>query len=141
MLSSGAYMFHINCGGKQETLDRNKYEADVEPGAYLTVSNTTNWASSSTGHFLDNERPQSFTWTNTSMLSVNSSELSMDARLSAISLTYYGFCLANGNYDVKLHFAEIMFTDDKTYKSLGRRIFDIYIQVGFHITLSFIELI
>ncbi|GLT38035.1 hypothetical protein SLA2020_123060 [Shorea laevis] len=29
---------------------------------------------------------------------------------------------------VNLHFAEIMFTDDKTYSSLGRRIFDIYIQ-------------
>ncbi|KAK2368168.1 putative leucine-rich repeat receptor serine/threonine-protein kinase [Trifolium repens] len=29
---------------------------------------------------------------------------------------------------VNLHFAEIMFTDDQTYSSLGRRIFDIYIQ-------------
>ena len=134
MLSSGESMFHINCGGKEVILDGNKYEADVVSGEYLTVSRSTNWASSSTGHFLDDDRPtKTFTPTNTSRLSVNSSELSMDARLSAISLTYYGFCLANGNYDVKLHFAEIMFTDDKTYNSLGRRIFDIYIQVGFHI--------
>ncbi|GAU31586.1 hypothetical protein TSUD_54090 [Trifolium subterraneum] len=35
---------------------------------------------------------------------------------------------ANGSYTVKLHFAEIMFTDDQTYRSLGRRVFDIYLQ-------------
>jgi hypothetical protein len=56
-------------------------------------------------------------------------ELYMKARGSPISLTYYGFCLANGSYTVKLHFAEIMFTDDQTYGSLGRRVFDIYLQV------------
>ncbi|KDP24894.1 hypothetical protein JCGZ_25156 [Jatropha curcas] len=52
----------------------------------------------------------------------------MTARISPISLTYYGFCMGNGNYTVGLHFAEIMFTNDNTYNSLGRRIFDIYIQ-------------
>jgi hypothetical protein len=56
-------------------------------------------------------------------------ELYMDARVSPISLIYYGFCLANGSYTVNLHFAEIMFTDDQTYASLGRRVFDIYLQV------------
>ncbi|KAI5411530.1 hypothetical protein KIW84_056557 [Lathyrus oleraceus] len=56
------------------------------------------------------------------------SELYMKARVSPISLTYYGFCLANGNYTVNLHFAEIMFTDGQTYGSLGRRVFDIYLQ-------------
>ena len=56
-------------------------------------------------------------------------ELYMDARVSPISLTYYGFCLANGSYTVNLHFAEIMFTDDQTYASLGRRLFDIYLQL------------
>ncbi|KAF3451337.1 hypothetical protein FNV43_RR07432 [Rhamnella rubrinervis] len=34
----------------------------------------------------------------------------------------------NGNYTVNLHFAEIQFTNDQTYRSLGRRIFDIYVQ-------------
>jgi len=51
------------------------------------------------------------------------------ARISPLSLTYYGFCLLNGNYTVRLHFAEIMFTHDNTYRSLGRRVFDVYIQV------------
>jgi len=56
-------------------------------------------------------------------------ELYMNARVSPSSLTYYGFCLVNGNYTVNLHFAEIMFPDDQTYGSLGRRVFDIYLQV------------
>ncbi|OVA19182.1 Protein kinase domain [Macleaya cordata] len=55
-------------------------------------------------------------------------ELYTTARLSPLSLTYYGFCLKNATYTVRLHFAEIMFSDDETYNSLGRRIFDVYIQ-------------
>lgn len=66
---------------------------------------------------------------------MNNTDLYKNARLSPLSLTYYGFCLLNGNYTLKLHFAEIMFTDDKTYSSLGRRIFDVYVQVDFHIMI------
>jgi len=51
------------------------------------------------------------------------------ARRAAISLTYYGYCLENGMYTVKLDFAEIQFTDDESYKRVGKRFFDIYIQV------------
>lgn len=57
-------------------------------------------------------------------------ELYKNARISPMSLTYYAFCMENGDYTVKLHFAEIMFTDDNTYSSLGRRLFDVYIQVN-----------
>lgn len=70
--------------------------------------------------------------TNTSAVSnvsVIKSELYTTARASPISLTYYGLCLMNGNYTVKLHFAEIIFTNDKSFYSLGERIFDVYIQV------------
>jgi hypothetical protein len=66
---------------------------------------------------------------NSTKLTMVDAELYMNARVSPISLTYYGFCLANGSYTVNLHFAEIMFTDDQTFRSLGRRIFDIYLQV------------
>jgi len=52
-------------------------------------------------------------------------DLYVDARVSPNSLTYYEFCLGNGNYTVNLHFAEIMFIDDQTFYSLGRRLFDI----------------
>ncbi|KAM4103245.1 hypothetical protein ACJW30_06G065000 [Castanea mollissima] len=55
-------------------------------------------------------------------------ELYMTARLSPLSFTYCAFCLGNGPYKINLHFAEIKFTNDNTYSSLGRRVFDIYIQ-------------
>jgi hypothetical protein len=56
-------------------------------------------------------------------------ELYMNARLSPISLTYYLWCLANGKYTVRLHFAEIVIRGNRSFSSLGRRIFDVYIQV------------
>ena len=70
--------------------------------------------------------------TNTSALSNVSgpvSELYTTARVSPLSLTYYGLCLMHGNYTVGLHFAEIIFTNDRSFYSLGKRIFDVYIQV------------
>ena len=63
-------------------------------------------------------------------LPVNNSELYTSAWASALSLTYYGLCMHNGSYNVSLHFAEIIFTDGGEYSSLGRRVFDIYIQVS-----------
>ncbi|KAL9383707.1 hypothetical protein Peur_024030 [Populus x canadensis] len=61
--------------------------------------------------------------------STNSTEsLFSTARRAAISLTYYGYCLENGMYTVKLDFAEIQFTGDELYKRVGKRFFDIYIQ-------------
>ena len=81
---------------------------------------------------MDDDHPtDSYIMTNSTRLSMSNLELYMSARLSPISLTYYGFCMGNGNYTVNLHFAEIMFTDDKTYSSLGRHIFDVYIQVTY----------
>ncbi|KAK8691090.1 hypothetical protein V6N13_074610 [Hibiscus sabdariffa] len=57
-------------------------------------------------------------------------ELYESARLAPCFLTYYAFCLANAKYTVNLHFAEIQFTNDQSYASLGRRILDVYIQEG-----------
>ncbi|KAK2983761.1 hypothetical protein RJ640_001636 [Escallonia rubra] len=59
---------------------------------------------------------------------MNDYELYTTARLSPLSLTYYARCLANGDYTVTLHFAEIIFRDNRSYQSLGRRVFDVYIQ-------------
>lgn len=126
------YSFHINCGGQEVREGITNYEADTLGGPSSFFRSGTNWASSSTGHFLDeNNSKDVYTWTNTSRLYGNLSTLYTTARLSPISLTYYGFCLLNGNYTVLLQFAEIMFADDKTYSSLGRRVFDVYIQVKF----------
>ncbi|KAK0602096.1 hypothetical protein LWI29_030289 [Acer saccharum] len=101
--------------------------ADARPSKF--VLSRSNWASNTTGHFLDDDCPsETYVWTNSSRLLMNDSKLYMQAHLSPISLTYYGFCMGNGNYSVNLHFAEIMFSDDKTYNSFGRRIFDVYVQ-------------
>ncbi|CAK9151740.1 unnamed protein product [Ilex paraguariensis] len=122
---------HINCGGSEVLDGGNRYEDDTNSGGPSTSSFPpgNNWGFSSIGQFLDDSKPEdSYIYRNSSSLSANTSKLYMDARLSPLSLTYYAICLLNGNYKVDLHFAEIMFTDDRTYSSLGRRIFDIYIQ-------------
>ncbi|KAK2969552.1 hypothetical protein RJ640_023904 [Escallonia rubra] len=59
---------------------------------------------------------------------MNDSKLYTTARLSPLSLTYYACCLVNGDYTVTLHFAEIIFRDNRSYQSLGRGVFDVYIQ-------------
>ncbi|KAH9723391.1 putative leucine-rich repeat receptor-like serine/threonine-protein kinase [Citrus sinensis] len=126
------YSVHINCGGKQVTVNGNTtFEDDTDEAgpSRFAFRGSNNWAFSNTGHFLDDDRPaDTYIQTNTSILLMNDSQLYTRARISPISLTYYGFCLGNGNYTVNLHFAEIMFTNDKTYSSFGRRIFDVYIQ-------------
>ncbi|XP_034211897.1 probable leucine-rich repeat receptor-like serine/threonine-protein kinase At3g14840 isoform X2 [Prunus dulcis] len=127
------YSLHINCGGKEVTVFGEKnttFNSDTDSvGPSSFRQSSTNWALSSTGYFTDDDRPQdTFIQNNESILSMANPKLYMNARLSPISLTYYGFCLGNGNYTVNLHFAETGFTNGKTYKSLGRRIFDVYIQ-------------
>nr|XP_004295664.2 PREDICTED: probable leucine-rich repeat receptor-like serine/threonine-protein kinase At3g14840 isoform X1 [Fragaria vesca subsp. vesca] len=129
--SKSWYTLNINCGGSGVTVDGTTYDEDITangPSSYYMSS--TNWVSSSTGYFPDDDSSTDhFTSsTNSSRLSMANAQLYMTARLSPISLTYYGFCLLNGNYTVNLHFAEIMFTNGPTYSSLGRRIFDVYIQ-------------
>lgn len=111
-----------------------KYEADLEQKGASTFYSGQNWAFSSTGIFMDNDMDSDvYIDTNVSTLhnvTAADSELYTTARVSPLSLTYYGLCLMNGNYTVKLHFAEIVYTNDKSFNSLGRRIFDVYIQVN-----------
>lgn len=127
------YSLHINCGGVGDIkVDGILYDKDMPDsvGAASYSSNGSRWALSSTGNFLDNGKDQdSYTVTSTAPLSMTNTELYRTARISPLSLTYYGFCLQNGSYNLTLHFAEIIFTDDDTYSSLGRRIFDVFIQV------------
>ncbi|PQM35501.1 hypothetical protein Pyn_40009 [Prunus yedoensis var. nudiflora] len=124
------YEFRINCGGEAVTVNGSEFDADRDwagPSSFRQTS--PNWALSSTGYFPDDDIPEdTFIKTNESILSMADPTLYMDARLSPISLTYYWFCLGNGDYIVNLHFAETEFTNNKSYKSLGRRIFDVYIQ-------------
>lgn len=128
------YFLHINCGGEDVIINnKTKFEADLEPRGASMFYSSQNWAFSSTGIFMDNDLDaDTYITTNTSALKNVSAPLSnlyRTARISPISLTYYGLCLGNGNYTVSLHFAEIVFTSDRSFNSLGKRIFDVYIQV------------
>ncbi|KAG6591769.1 putative leucine-rich repeat receptor-like serine/threonine-protein kinase, partial [Cucurbita argyrosperma subsp. sororia] len=126
-----SYTLHINCGGKEETINGiPKFDADTNTGkSSLFSQGGENWGFSNTGNFMDDDRTtDDFIALNSSALSISNPELYMSARISPISLTYYAYCMGNGNYTVSLHFAEIMFTDDKSYRSLGRRLFDVYVQ-------------
>ncbi|CAL5403934.1 unnamed protein product [Camellia sinensis] len=126
------YSLHINCGGKEAIFNNSKYEADLEVRGASMFYSGQNWAFSSTGNFMDNDlEADVYIDANTSTLhnvSATDSELYTTARVSPLSLTYYGLCLGNGNYTVRLHFAEIVYTNDQTFDSLGKRIFDVYIQ-------------
>lgn len=125
------YNFGIKCGGPQITSSNGiVYERDNEtlgPATYY-VTNTNRWAVSNVGYFTGSNNPQ-YTSTLLSQFPSIDSELFQTARLSASSLRYYGLGLENGNYTVSLQFVETAFPDTSTWQSLGRRVFDIYIQV------------
>nr|XP_023874813.1 probable LRR receptor-like serine/threonine-protein kinase At1g07650 [Quercus suber] len=124
------YEVYINCGGKAITIGNIKYEADDDPvGAAKFFHLRENWGFSSSGRFWDlNTSANDYLANNVSLLKMNESELYTSARLSPLSITYYARCLGNGPYKLKLHFAEIVIRDNRSFYSLGRRIFDIYVQ-------------
>ncbi|TYI03490.1 hypothetical protein ES332_A11G343200v1 [Gossypium tomentosum] len=124
------HFVRINCGGGEITVNGSTYEADNDQAGPSTFYQSTNWAFSSTGIFLDDSNSDDKYFLDNGQVSFNGSDeqLYKNARLAPSSLTYYAFCLANATYTVNLHFAEIQFTNDQNYSSLGRRIFDVYIQ-------------
>ncbi|KAL6206761.1 hypothetical protein ACLB2K_024008 [Fragaria x ananassa] len=123
------YSLHINCGGGATTIGGFNYEHDTDLGGAAKFVPRSNWGTSSTGVFWDtNVTSGYYIAKNISTLGMKNSELYMNARLSPLSLTYYANCLAQGNYTVSLHFAEIIIRGNKFYQSVGRRIFDVYIQ-------------
>ena len=129
-LTLADYQLFINCGGKAVTVDNNEYEDNsLQIGASTFSSVDKKWAFSSTGYFVG-ESSAKYVTGNTSVLNMTNPEpYYKSARLSPMSLKYYGLCLQKGNYNVSLYFAEIMFTNDQTFSSVGRRIFDVSIQV------------
>ena len=107
------------------------YEGDNEtlgPATYHVI-NTDRWAVSNVGYFSGSNNPQYSSYSISQITSTSDSELFRTARLSASSLRYYGLGLRNGNYIVILQFVETAIDNANTWKSLGRRVFDIYIQV------------
>ncbi|XP_058217948.1 probable LRR receptor-like serine/threonine-protein kinase At1g56140 isoform X2 [Rhododendron vialii] len=128
------FNFSIKCGGPQiTTINQIVYERDNEtlgPATYY-VTSTKRWAVSNVGRFINNNilnyldlSTENFT----STLDEVQSKLFQTARISAGSLRYYGLGLENGNYTVTLQFAELEIANPTSWESLGRRVFDIYIQ-------------
>ncbi|CAN0891256.1 Probable LRR receptor-like serine/threonine-protein kinase At1g53430 [Linum grandiflorum] len=116
----------INCGGPRTTFEDKEYDEDLTtqgPTTFFSVSER--WAYSSTGIYLGNSNAD---YLATDTYGHNVTSIYQNARLAPQSLKYYALCMLKGSYTLKLHFAEIMFSNDQTFSSLGRRIFDISIQ-------------
>lgn len=129
------HSLYVNCGGEKVKVNDDKrsitYEGDTardnSDAKYYLSADNNNWGFSSSGDFMDdnNELNKDYIITSKSQISET---LYNTARISPLSLTYFRYCLQNGSYSVRLHFAEIEFTNDSTYGSLGKRMFDIYAQ-------------
>ncbi|XP_072961941.1 probable LRR receptor-like serine/threonine-protein kinase At1g56130 isoform X1 [Typha angustifolia] len=126
------YSFGIKCGGNRTITasDGTVYEVDnaTLTSASYYVTDPTKWGVSSVGSFADSPVNNYIINSSSQFQNTLDSELFQTARLSPSSLRYYGLGLQNGNYTVKLQFAETAFPDSRTWKSVGRKVFDIYIQ-------------
>lgn len=133
MHSYADYNFGINSGGLRITASDGSivYESDNEtvgPASHL-VTSTSRWAVSNVGLFTGNSNPSYTSSSLSQFTNTLNPELFQTTRLSASSIRYYGLGLENGNYTVRLEFSEIAFENGQTWKSVGRRVFDIYVQV------------
>ncbi|GAU32796.1 hypothetical protein TSUD_152450 [Trifolium subterraneum] len=123
--------FAIKCGGTQiRTTEGVVYQADNEslgPATYF-VTDTNRWAVSNVGTFTGSSNPLFQSFLLHQFTQTMNPEIFQTARLSPSSLRYYGLGLENGFYNITLQFAETAILDSTTWKSLGKRVFDIYIQ-------------
>ncbi|XP_022851209.1 probable LRR receptor-like serine/threonine-protein kinase At1g56140 isoform X3 [Olea europaea var. sylvestris] len=123
--------FAIKCGGPQiQSSDQIVYEMDNEtlgPATHYMIS-TERGAVSNVGLPADSNNPEYKTSSSSQFTNTLDSELFQTTRISAGSLRYYGLGLENGNYTVRLQFAEIEILGTRTWRSLGKRVFDVYVQ-------------
>ncbi|KAK8608240.1 hypothetical protein V6N13_023667 [Hibiscus sabdariffa] len=124
--------FLIKCGGPETVSDGILFEADNRTlgAANYDVTATQKWAVSNVGLFLGTLKREDMQKSFAQVGSTDSPELYKSSRQSPGSLRYYGLGLENGPYTVKLFFAETSFPDrtSRSWKSLARRVFDVYIQ-------------
>jgi hypothetical protein len=132
-----AASFAVDCGGSRAISgsDNSVYQADnanLSAASYY-VAGAPTWAVSSVGLFLDADAPNAsyIIYSSRQFENTLDSALFQTARMSPSSLRYYGIGLENGNYTVTLQFAEVDFPDMQSWRSRGRRVFDIYVQVTY----------
>lgn len=112
--------------------DNSMYQPDdigTKLGAasyYVTGAPT--WGVSNVGRFMDASNGSYIIYSSQQFQNTLDTELFRNARMSPSSLRYFGIGLENGNYTVTLQFAEFDFPDSQSWKSTGRRVFDIYVQ-------------
>ncbi|KAI3675666.1 hypothetical protein L1987_85258 [Smallanthus sonchifolius] len=122
--------FGINCGGPPITSSNQLlHERDNETvrAASYYVTSERRWGVSNVGQ---SENPIFAVSSSRQFTNTLDSELFQTARISAGSLRYCkrtGTGLENGNYTVTLQFAELQIEDGPTWRSNGRRVFDIYL--------------
>uniref|UniRef100_J3MR61 non-specific serine/threonine protein kinase n=1 Tax=Oryza brachyantha TaxID=4533 RepID=J3MR61_ORYBR len=126
------YSFAVDCGSNRSIrgLDNTMYELDATnlgDSSYY-VTNPTRWGVSNAGKWYQSPNDSKIIHSSEKIQNAVDSELFLTARMSPSSLRYYGLGLENGNYTVLLKFAELGYPDTPTWQSLGRRVFDIYIQ-------------
>uniref|UniRef100_A0A0E0PE32 non-specific serine/threonine protein kinase n=1 Tax=Oryza rufipogon TaxID=4529 RepID=A0A0E0PE32_ORYRU len=135
-----AASFAVDCGGSRNISgsDNAMYQADNANlgAASYYVAGTPTWGVSTTGRFMDPPNGSYIIYSSRQFDNTLDSGLFQTARMSPSSLRYYGIGLENGNYTVTLQFAEVDFPDVQSWRSRGRRIFDIYIQVACKLTIS-----
>ncbi|KAK8449633.1 hypothetical protein SEVIR_7G248600v4 [Setaria viridis] len=106
------------------------YQADNATlgAASYYVAGAPTWGVSSVGLFTNAPNGTYIIYSSRQFDNTLDSSLFQTARMSPSSLRYYGIGLENGNYTVTLQFAEVDFPDIESWRSRGRRVFDIYIQ-------------
>lgn len=129
-----ASSFAVDCGSSRSISgsDNSIYQSDDATlgAASYYVTGAQTWGVSNVGKFADASKESYIIYSSRQFQNTLDSELFQTARMSPSSLRYYGVGLENGNYTVTLQFAEFDFEDSQTWKSVGRRVFDIYLQVG-----------
>ncbi|PUZ48909.1 hypothetical protein GQ55_7G283500 [Panicum hallii var. hallii] len=124
--------FAVDSGSRRSMSgsDNSMYQPDdanLGPASYY-VTGAQTWGVSNVGRFMDAPNGSYIISSSRQFQNTLDSELFQTARMSPSSLRYYGIGLENGNYTVTLQFAEFDFEDMQTWKSLGKRVFDIYVQ-------------
>ncbi|VAH35572.1 unnamed protein product [Triticum turgidum subsp. durum] len=124
--------FAVDCGSDRPISgsDNSLYQPDAATlgAASYYVTGEPTWGASNVGRFMDASNGSSIIYSSHQFLNTLDTELFRNARMSPSSLRYYGIGLENGNYTVTLQFAEFAFPDAQSWKSRGRRVFDIYAQ-------------
>uniref|UniRef100_A0A0E0L0A8 non-specific serine/threonine protein kinase n=1 Tax=Oryza punctata TaxID=4537 RepID=A0A0E0L0A8_ORYPU len=117
------YSFAVDCGSNSST-----NPVSLGTASYY-VTSQTRWGVSSVGNFFQGTNGMDRIYSSSKHFqNTVDSKLFETARMSPSSLRYYGLGLENGNYTVLLQFAEFSYTETPTWQSLGRRVFDIYVQ-------------